>query len=45
MRIFVSSVMAGFEEYREAAFAAIQSLDHDIVLVSGSSSPAWHRQC
>ncbi|MEL7781589.1 DUF4062 domain-containing protein [Citromicrobium bathyomarinum] len=31
MKIFVSSVMNGFEEFREAAFAAIRSLDHDIV--------------
>ncbi len=31
MKIFVSSVMNGFEEYREAVFAAIRSLDHDIV--------------
>lgn len=31
MKIFVSSVMTGFEAYREAAFAAIRSLDHDIV--------------
>lgn len=31
MEIFVSSVMNGFEEYREAAFAAIRSLDHEMV--------------
>lgn len=31
MRVFVSSVMNGFEEYREAAFAAIRSLDLDII--------------
>ena len=31
MKIFVSSVMTGFEEYREAACAAIRSLDHEIV--------------
>lgn len=31
MKIFVSSVMNGFEKFREAAFAAIRSLDHDIV--------------
>ncbi len=31
MKIFVSSVMNGFEDYREAAFAAIRSLDHEIV--------------
>ncbi len=31
MKIFVSSVMSDFEEYREAAFAAIRSLDHDII--------------
>ncbi|BBC70890.1 conserved hypothetical protein [Altererythrobacter sp. B11] len=31
MKIFVSSVMTGFEEYREAALAAIRSLDHEIV--------------
>lgn len=31
MKIFVSSVMNGFEEFREAAFAAIRSLDHDII--------------
>ena len=31
MKIFVSSVMNGFEEFREAAFAAIRSLDHEIV--------------
>lgn len=28
MKIFVSSVMTGFENYRDAAFAAIHSLDH-----------------
>lgn len=31
MKIFVSSVMNGFEDFREAAFAAIRSLDHEIV--------------
>ncbi|MCY1669595.1 DUF4062 domain-containing protein [Novosphingobium sp. SL115] len=31
MKIFVSSVMNGFQEFREAAFAAIRSLDHDVV--------------
>lgn len=31
MKIFVSSVMNGFEHYRYAAFAAIRSLDHEIV--------------
>ena len=31
MKIFVSSVMNGFEEYREATFAAIRSLDHEII--------------
>ena len=31
MKIFVSSVMNGFEEYREAVFAAIRSLDHEII--------------
>lgn len=31
MKVFVSSVMNGFEDYREAAFAAILSLDHDII--------------
>jgi hypothetical protein len=31
MKIFVSSVMNGFENYREAAFAAIRSLDHEIL--------------
>lgn len=31
MKIFVSSVMNGFEQFREAAFAAIRSLDHDVV--------------
>lgn len=31
MKIFVSSVMNGFEEYREAAFAAIRSLDHETI--------------
>lgn len=31
MKIFVSSVMNGFSEFREAAFAAIRSLDHDVV--------------
>lgn len=31
MRIFVSSVIAGFEHFREAASAAIQSLDHQVI--------------
>ena len=31
MKIFVSSVMTGFEDYRAAAFAAIHSLDHEII--------------
>ena len=31
MKIFVSSVMQGFEEFREAAFSAIASLDHEII--------------
>lgn len=31
MKVFVSSVMQGFEQYREAAFAAILSLDHDVI--------------
>ena len=31
MKIFVSSVMQGFEAFREAAFAAIESLDHDVL--------------
>lgn len=31
MKIFVSSVMTGFENYRDAAFAAIHSLDHEII--------------
>lgn len=28
---FVSSVMNGFEDFRAAAFAAIRSLDHDVI--------------
>lgn len=31
MKVFVSSVMLGFEEYREAAFSAIRSLDHEVI--------------
>jgi len=31
MKVFVSSVMNGFDAYREAAFAAIESLDHQVV--------------
>jgi hypothetical protein len=31
MKIFVSSVMNGFDTYREAAFAAIESLDHHVI--------------
>lgn len=31
MKIFVSSVMDGYESYREAAFTAIQSLDHEVL--------------
>lgn len=31
MKIFVSSVMEGFEPYRDAAFAAIRSLDHEVL--------------
>lgn len=31
MKVFVSSVMSGFEAYREAAFAAIESLDHQVL--------------
>ncbi|WP_050599134.1 DUF4062 domain-containing protein [Qipengyuania citrea] len=31
MRIFVSSVMRDFATYRDAAFAAIRSLDHEVV--------------
>ncbi|WP_150124993.1 DUF4062 domain-containing protein [Tsuneonella mangrovi] len=31
MKVFASSVMQGFEEFREAAFSAIRSLDHQIV--------------
>lgn len=31
MKIFVSSVMNGFDDYREAAFAAIRSLDHSVI--------------
>jgi hypothetical protein len=31
VKIFVSSVMQGFAEYREAAFSAIRSLDHEII--------------
>ena len=43
MKIFVSSVMTGFEDYREAAFAAIRSLDHDIIRAEdfpASTSPS-----
>lgn len=31
MKIFVSSVMNGFDAYRDAAFAAIESLDHEVI--------------
>lgn len=31
MKVFVSSVMEGFEQYREAAFAAIRSLDYEVI--------------
>ncbi len=31
MKIFVSSVMQGYEEFREAAFSAIVSLDHELI--------------
>jgi hypothetical protein len=31
MKVFVSSVMEGFEDYRAAACAAIESLDHEVI--------------
>ena len=31
MKIFVSSVISGFEDYRKAACEAIESLDHEVI--------------
>jgi len=31
MRVFISSIIAGYEEYRNAASEAIQSLGHEVV--------------
>jgi hypothetical protein len=43
MKIFISSLIAGFEEYRSAAIAAVKSLGHEAVIAesfeAGVSSP------
>lgn len=38
MRVFVSSVMNGFEAFREAAFEAIRLLGHEVISAENFSS-------
>lgn len=35
MKVFISSVMGGFEEFRSAAMAAVETLGHELVIAEG----------